>query len=47
MALVRLEEKDRLRDMLVAELYRRGLSVGRKSNKQANKDLSGRTRYKR
>lgn len=47
-ALVRREEKQALEDMIIAELYRLGIRVGEKSNKQANKDISGlRTRYTR
>ena len=45
-ALVKLEEKQQILDMIVAELYRQGVEVGEKSQKQAVKDISGtRTRY--
>ncbi len=46
-AVVTLAEKDQLEGMLVAEMLRRGLTVGEKSNKQIAKDGQGRTRYKR
>jgi hypothetical protein len=46
-AVVTLAEKDQLEGMLVAEMLRRGLTVGEKSNKQTAKDGQGRTRYKR
>ena len=45
-ALVKLEEKQQILDMIAAELYRQGVEVGEKSQKQAVKDISGtRTRY--
>ena len=45
-ALVTLEEKQQILDMIAVELYRQGVEVGEKSQKQAVKDLSGtRTRY--
>jgi hypothetical protein len=45
-ALVTLEEKQQILDMIAAELYRQGVEVGEKSQKQAIKDLSAaRTRY--
>ena len=45
-ALVTLEEKQQILDMIAAELYRQGVEVGEKSQKQAVKDISGtRTRY--
>jgi hypothetical protein len=47
-ALVTLEEKQQILDMIAAELYRQGVEVGEKSQKQAVKDISGtRTRYSR
>jgi hypothetical protein len=47
-ALVTLEEKQQILDMIAAELYRQGVEVGEKSQKQAVKDISGiRTRYTR
>jgi len=47
-ALVRLEEKQQILDMIAAEQYRQGVEVGEKSQKQAVKDISGtRTRYPR
>jgi len=47
-ALVRWEEKQTLEDMIVAELYRLGIQVGEKSNKQTHKANSGsRKRYVR
>jgi hypothetical protein len=45
-ALVTLEEKQQILDMIAAEMYRQGVEVGEKSQKQAVKDLStARTRY--
>ncbi len=44
-ALVSLEEKEQLTQMIVTELHRRGVRVGDASQKQSAKDLSGRTRY--
>ena len=46
-AVVSLAEKDQLEQMMVAEMYRRGVLVGEKSYKQSHKDLEGRTRYQR
>ncbi len=47
-ALVTLEEKRQILDMIAVELYRQGVEVGAKSQKQAVKDISGtRTRYPR
>ena len=43
-AVVHLDERDQLESMIQAELRRRGLDVGEKSNKQTAKDLEGRTR---
>jgi hypothetical protein len=42
-ALVSLDEKDQVISMIMQELRKRGVEVGEKSNKQANKDLGGRT----
>jgi hypothetical protein len=44
-AVVSLEEKDQVTQMILLELRRRGAPVGDKSNKQFSKELSGRTRY--
>lgn len=45
-ALVKLEEKEHLTQMIDVEMRRRGVTVLKKSNKQANKDVTGkRTRY--
>jgi hypothetical protein len=45
-ALVTMEEKQQILDMIANELYRQGVEVGEKSQKQAVKDISGtRTRY--
>jgi hypothetical protein len=46
-ALVALQEKEQVTQMIAVELRRRGVSVGERSNKQAAKDLSGKKRYKR
>jgi len=46
-AVVSLAEKDQLEQMIIAEMYRRGVPVGEKSYKQSHKDLEGRTRYQR
>lgn len=43
-AVVHLDERDQLEAMIQAELRRRGLEIGEKSNKQTAKDLDGRTR---
>jgi hypothetical protein len=43
-AIVSREEKDQLTNMLVGELQAQGVQVGSASNKQALKDLPGRTR---
>lgn len=45
-AVVRLEEKEQVTQMIVQELVRRGVRVGRLSNKQSAKNLKTRTRYK-
>ena len=45
-AVVRLEEKEQLENMLILELMRQGIEIGAQSNKQFSKDISGnRTRY--
>lgn len=44
-ALVSLEEKEQVSQMIVYELRRRGVSVGEASQKQSAKDLPGRMRY--
>ncbi len=44
-AVVSLEEKEQVTQMIALELRRRGVEVGEKSHKQASKDLGGRTRY--
>jgi hypothetical protein len=44
-ALVTLQEKEEVANMIALELQRRGLEVGQASNKQSAKDLHGRTRY--
>ena len=44
-AVVKLEEKDQVTQMIVNELHRRGVEVGEMSNKQVAKDLGGRTAY--
>ncbi len=43
-AVVRLDERAKVEDMIVAELTRLGIAVGDKSNKQVAKDNNGRTR---
>jgi hypothetical protein len=45
-AVVTMEDKEQVTAMIVQELVRRGMQVGRVSAKQSNKDVSGRrTRY--
>lgn len=44
-AVVSLEEKEQVTQMIILELRRRGVSVGEQSNKQSAKSLSGRTSY--
>jgi len=44
-ALVTLEDKDQVTQMIVLELHRRGVRVGERSQKQEAKDMVGRTRY--
>ncbi len=46
-ALVTLEEKDQVTNMIALELRRRGVEVGEISYKQAAKDSGGRTSYQR
>ncbi|HZD55807.1 MAG TPA: DNA double-strand break repair nuclease NurA [Anaerolineales bacterium] len=46
-AVVSLQEKDQVTQMIAGELRRRGVRVGERSNKQAAKDLSGKKRYER
>ena len=43
-AVVRLEEKDQIENMIIAELHRQGVEVGEESGKQSAKDLPGRKR---
>jgi hypothetical protein len=44
-AVVTLEEKQQIIQMIAQELRRRGVRVGQQSQKQANKELAGRTRF--
>lgn len=44
-AVVTLQEKEQVTQMIALELRQRGVTVGEQSYKQAAKDLSGRTRY--
>lgn len=46
-ALVSMLEKEQVTQMIIAELMRRGVAVGERSNKQFAKDQSGSKRYKR
>jgi hypothetical protein len=46
-ALVSLEERDQVTQMMLMELRQRGVNVGEVSYKQSAKNLSGRTRYER
>jgi hypothetical protein len=46
-ALVSLQEKEQVTQMIMIELRRRGVAVGEASYKQANKDLPGRTSFDR
>ncbi len=46
-ALVTLEEKEQVTNMIALELRRRGVEVGEMSYKQAAKDSGGRSRYQR
>lgn len=45
-ALVSLQEKEQVTQMIALELRRRGVQVGEISHKQAHKQLAGRTSYK-
>jgi hypothetical protein len=45
-AVVTLPEKDQVSQMIAVELLRRGVEVGEVSQKQASKEMGGRTRYK-
>ena len=45
-AVVRIEEKEQLENMIILELLRQGVDIGQGSNKQYSKDISAsRTRY--
>lgn len=46
-ALVSLQEREQVTQMIVMELQRRGVVPGQVSHKQAHKELAGKTRYKR
>ena len=46
-ALVSLQEREQVTQMIVMELQRRGVSPGQISHKQAHKELAGKTRYTR
>lgn len=46
-AVVTLDERDQVTQMVIQELLRRGVEVGERSQKQAIKEISGRTGYKR
>lgn len=46
-ALVSFEEREQVTQMIVHELYRRGVEVGEQSQKQGLKEVQGRTGYKR
>jgi hypothetical protein len=45
-AIVSLQEKEQVTQMIALELRRRGVQVGEMSQKQALKGVSGRTSYK-
>ena len=45
-AVVTLEDKEQVTQMIVLELHRRGATVGERSQKQETKEMAGRTRYK-
>jgi hypothetical protein len=45
-AVVTLEDKEQVTQMIVLELHRRGAAVGERSQKQEAKETAGRTRYK-
>lgn len=44
-AVVTMQEKEQVTQMILQELRRRGVEIGETSDKQAFKDLQGRTRY--
>jgi hypothetical protein len=44
-AVVTYEDSGRLEDMIIGQLIKNGMKIGRKSNKQAHKDLAGKRRY--
>ncbi len=46
-AVVSLQEKEQVTQMILYELRRQGVPVGQISNKQANKNLDGRSSYQR
>jgi hypothetical protein len=46
-AVVSLEERDQVTQMIVHELYKHGVEVGEKSEKQGLKEVQGRTGYKK
>lgn len=46
-AVVSLQEREQVTQMIVLELQRRGVTPGQGSHKQAHKDLAGKTRYTR
>jgi hypothetical protein len=46
-AVVTLEEKQQVTQMIAMELQRRGLALGESSHKQSAKELGGRSRYER
>jgi hypothetical protein len=45
-AVVTLDDKEQVTQMIVLELHRRGAAVGERSQKQEAKETAGRTRYK-
>ena len=45
LALVSMQEKEQVTNMILLELRNQGVTVGEKSNKQAAKDLGGRSQY--
>lgn len=44
-AVVTFEDSGRLEDMIISELLKNGVKIGRRSNKQTHKDSPGRRRY--
>ncbi len=46
-ALVSLQEREQVTQMIIMELQRRGITPGQVSHKQAHKELAGKTRYTR